>query len=933
MGGTRLSWLWGLFLFLPVFVLAQTGNNPSVYQIVESRMRFPLDPVTHLQLPLESHAEKPIAARIYLQVLKADDKLLRDTMAEVMIEPGPHTLDIPWPGVFSSQSLSDLYWYRLHYRVVPDGHELPAQEGIVQLSRIIPTVLRLQVSGFKHPQRGSTLPLRVHVDDPRTGKGQGGVQVEAEWQLEKNDKPLPVVQGRTNSRGNLILTMKVPGDIESEPTIETRARQGAWAESQSVGLELQERYSVSLSTDKPIYQPGQVLHMRALVLGGDNHARSGGTVTFIARGSEDDVFKKEAKTSEFGVAQVDWEIPQKIRMGEYSLRAEIASDYQAFAAIRISRYELPQFTVEASPDKPYYMPGEAARVQINASYLFGQPVKRGKVRILRSGTERWDPDKKDYEIEDQILQQGELDSSGKFTAGIDLKKDFEQLGDRDYLRYQDVRFAAYVTDLSTNRTEQRHFTLRTTKERIHLYVLNRYEDSAGPLDLFITTAFPDGTPASVDVKISAVQPEPLDGLPQTGPSRQEIGHIHTNKYGVGHFRSSFPVSSHNGSQYSDTELFLEASDRHGNRGVHSEHMWRRGEEYLHITALKTLLREGESVNAELESSEAEPEIYVDVLGGGKLLGTQRIQLHQGRGHVEIHWQEEFRNSILLVAYKLDFASERSTAATAQVLFPELQDLDPGVRLQQATYKPGESALATFHVRSPEGKEVRSALGIVIYDQAVAERVRSDHEFGRYGFYYNDLRWDGYNHIAGIGYRDLLNRQLTGPVPPDLELLAQAVLAPGWNGQNFDLFLESESAFDQSPSQVFQSQISRKLEQLENLLKFNYSSSFAYPKELAELRRMLSASGINFDELRDPWGVPYRASFSTRGTYDVMELISNGPDKLPNTADDFTALTIQQPYFGFIGHKIDEAAREYANEGNTFAISKLLPGFCRKRELT
>lgn len=914
MGIARSWWLWGVFIFLPSCLLSQTGSAPSVFQVVESRMRLPLDPVTHLQLPVESHSEKPIAAKIYLQVLKADDQLLRETTAEAAIEPGTHTLDIPWSGVFSSETLPNVYWYRLHYRIVAVGNEMPAQEGIVQLSRIIPAVLRLQVSGYKHPQRGSTLPLRVRVDDPRTGKGRGGVQIEAEWQLEQKDKRLPPVQGRTDSHGNLILSMKVPVDIEAEPTIEVWARQGAWAEEQLVDLDLQEQYKASLSTDKPIYQPGQTLHLRALVMGDDKHARSGQSVTFFASGADDEVFRKEAKTSEFGVAQVDWEIPQRIRMGEYDIKAQIGGNTEAFARVRISRYELPQFSVEASPDKPYYMPGEAARVEINANYLFGQPVKRGKVRIVRSGRERWDPEKKEYEADDQVLQQGELDSSGKFTATVDLKNDFEQLSDRDYMRYEDVRFAAYVADLSTNRTEQRHFTLRTTKERIHLYVLNRYEESSGPLDLFITTAFPDGTPASVDVKISAVQPEPLDGLPQSGPSRQEIGHIHTNKYGIAHFHSSAPVFSYGESQGSGVELFLEATDRHGNRGMHSERIWQGSKEYLHIIALKTLLRQGESVNADLESSEAEQEIYVDVLGGGRLLGTQRIQLHQGRGHVEFPWQEDFRNSILLVAYKLDFASERSRPATAEVLFPQLQDLDPGVRLQQATYKPGEPALAKFHVRSPEGREVRSALGIVIYDKAVAERVRTDQEFGKYGFYYSDVHWDGYNHIAGIGYRDLLNRQLTGTVPPELELLAQAVLATGWNWHSFDLFMDSESAYERSPSQVFQSQISRRLERFENLLKSDYSLSFAYPKDLAELRRMLSANGINFDELLDPWGVPYRASFSTHNRFDVMELISNGPDKLPNTADDFTAFKVERPYFGFIGHKIDEAAREYAAEG-------------------
>ena len=72
----------------------------------------------------------------------------------------------------------------------------------------------------------------------------------------------------------------------------------------------------------------------------------------------------------------------------------------------------------------------------------------------------------------------------------------------------------------------------------------------------------------------------------------------------------------------------------------------------------------------------------------------------------------------------------------------------------------------------------------------------------------------------------------------------------------------------------------------------------------------SAAGIAFDELRDPWETPYRASFLAAGASDVFQLISAGADKQFETADDFTVLRIERPYFRFTGEAINRAVARY-----------------------
>ena len=60
------------------------------------------------------------------------------------------------------------------------------------------------------------------------------------------------------------------------------------------------------------------------------------------------------------------------------------------------------------------------------------------------------------------------------------------------------------------------------------------------------------------------------------------------------------------------------------------------------------------------------------------------------------------------------------------------------------------------MRTPQGDGIASALGLVVFDQAVAEKLRNDQDFGDYGFsgaYYFD--YSRYGSIAGMGLRDLL----------------------------------------------------------------------------------------------------------------------------------------------------------------------------------
>src|SRR5206468_11327303 len=139
---------------------------------------------------------------------------------------------------------------------------------------------------------------------------------------------------------------------------------------------------------------------------------------------------------------------------EVQLEDDKHEDSYGATTVKISRYDLPNFTVNVKPDRAYYLPEQDATVTVNADYLFGQPVKRGHVRVVRETERHWNYREQKWDIEEGEKYEGEADERGVFTANINLAKEMNELLKEDYSRFHDLTYAAYVTDPTTNRTEQ-----------------------------------------------------------------------------------------------------------------------------------------------------------------------------------------------------------------------------------------------------------------------------------------------------------------------------------------------------------------------------------------------------------------------------------------------------------------------------------------------
>ncbi len=64
------------------------------------------------------------------------------------------------------------------------------------------------------------------------------------------------------------------------------------------------------------------------------------------------------------------------------------------------------------------------------------------------------------------------------------------------------------------------------------------------------------------------------------------------------------------------------------------------------------------------------------------------------------------------------------------------------------------------------------------------------------------------------------------------------------------------------------------------------------------------------DVKDPWGTPYRAGFSVAREWDVLEILSAGPDKTFGTEDDFVVAKMTWAYFKPDYEAIRQAVNEY-----------------------
>jgi hypothetical protein len=916
---------WLLFLFclllLPIVApLSRAGltlrvNEPAITVSFQHRQ-------VEVALAVENSLGAVVDQKVLIELIDPENRIKSSVDQIESIARGTQTVRVVLPYEISKLPEKDrrqLLWYRLHYRLTTTQTPFTVSaEGFVSLSQIAPDFFEVRVAATEMAHEAMRYQARVQTIHPLTKKPAPAVRIDAVLTLETDDQGGGVkiaASGVTDSKGYSILLFDLPVRFPEFPhdvrpaggSLKVTAQRGGLVAEVENDVMVDQFPRILVSTDKPIYQPGQKLHMRAVALSPTKHALVNQDVDFRIDDPEDtNVFRESVKSSRFGVASIDWAIPENARLGDYWLKVALGAgedSSKTFVKVRISRYDLPNFSVKAQPDHSYYLPGQSAEVKVTADYLFGQRLTRGHVRVVREVDREWNYKEQKWDIEEGDKYEGNADSTGVFLAHVNLGEDHEDIADSDYRRFKDVTYAAYFTDPTTNRTEQRRFDLRVTRDPIHVYVIKNedlYRHTPKlPLEFYVSTFYADGAPAPSQVTIG------IDDDDDEDTQLKQLLTLRTNRYGLAKVSGlRLPSKLLEG----NVELAINARDSRGRKGSHRQDFYfGDDEDEVRVETDKSLYRPGEPIVASITSSISDLRAVVDVARDTMVLSSQTVRLHDGQAQLTIPYRPEFTDQVTIAAYA-DFAERSGMISRRTILYPRNHDLKIEAQPMAASYRPGDEATIGFRVRGAQGGTA-SALGLAIVDKAVDERFHTDGEFGNQSWgFYGSIRdvLGSDDQVAGFTLRDLERVNMSKAVSPDFELVAEILL--GQNQKYRPVFFGGDAYEDQRT--VFAGLTQSQITPVRSALAARFANTGRYPNDESQLRALLANSGIDLQTFRDPWGNPYRPIFSIDKQADVLSFESSGADKLANTDDDFRLESNRWLYFLPIGKAIDKAVRAY-----------------------
>jgi hypothetical protein len=401
---------------------------------------------TAVSIPVFNSADHPIKAQLALGWLNPNDNESSRIQREVVLERGLSTIEAAVP--LNNPSI----WTRLRYSLTPDRSEASTVRpigGVVSLTSLADYAFEVKASVAGTARRGNSITLHAEAVHPVSRLPISG----ADWQaiLTMGETELAPRQIIKRQEGFVDLVFDIPmslaSDQDEHAIVQVTARRGDFKQSVSLHFPVPTRFSGRFQSDKPIYQPGQTLHLRAVVQEARGRAAAGTNVVLRVNDENNErVHIAQLVASKFGVVQDDWVLPASASLGIYKITLTVAGqgDNQiAQHLVRVSRYELPNFNVTVKPDRTAYLPAESAQVTISGAYLFGKPVPKGQVKLVRSREPRWNPKTRKSESADEIVVEGEAKPDGTFVAGVSFDAEHEDLKRSHPERFRDIHFAAY----------------------------------------------------------------------------------------------------------------------------------------------------------------------------------------------------------------------------------------------------------------------------------------------------------------------------------------------------------------------------------------------------------------------------------------------------------------------------------------------------------
>lgn len=295
-----------------------------------------------------------------------------------------------------------------------------------------------------------------------------------------------VLQTEGEIKGKGEIALRLPENL-AEGNYELRVKGSHFEDKASV--QVKRSLLLFLETDKPIYKPGQTIHIRALTLKSDLRPASQTLSVEVLDAKGIKIFRKEVTTDDFGMAALDLPLSTEPNLGVWKIKAQAVGS-ETELDVRVEEYVLPKYQVTIELPRDWYLAGEQIEGTVKAEYTFGKPVE-GEIEISAS------------------RYVGKWEEYATFRKAISGETSFELpavgyvSGVPEARGMGNVILEARVIEESTGYEEKtsRMLTIAENPLSIQIIPEGMVFKPGLPFDFLIVTESPDNRPAEAEVEL------------------------------------------------------------------------------------------------------------------------------------------------------------------------------------------------------------------------------------------------------------------------------------------------------------------------------------------------------------------------------------------------------------------------------------------------
>jgi 5-hydroxyisourate hydrolase-like protein (transthyretin family) len=529
---------------------------------------------------------------------------------------------------------------------------------------------------------GTEASLRVIVREVATARPLPGAEIYVRLRPHGQREAVTLYSGRTGPQGTADVRFHVPDygpdSLSADLIVATASTLGAAQVERPVTV--RRSFRVYLTSDKPIYRPGQALHMRALALEASTGLPASGREVRFAVESPGGgrLFAQTLRTSAYGIAAADYALPVDAAHGAYRL-AVTMGDTLSQRTVSVGPYETPRFRVELGAERGYYLPGEVVGGTVIARTFAGQPLPAVQV-ALRAYLD--DPERRLV-----ATVQGRTDAQGAVAFRFGLPADLKAA-------QATLALEASVTD-AAGHVEWAGHVVPVAAESLIVDVVpegGRLRPGVENV-LYVLSATPDGAPAPAQLTVS------VEGQQYS---------LATDAYGLAEVRL-VPAAR-------DVQVQVTARDAAGREAAKTIPLAAdQGPAQVLLRLDRAAYEVGETMQAQVYTGQGGI-VYLDVVRQGQTLSTHVLELGDGKAELALDVSSQMAGTLELHAYQV--LADGTLARDTRLAVVDAPDpVTVGIRLDKATFLPGDTAHVTIDT-AVDGAPVRSAVGVAVVDESV-----------------------------------------------------------------------------------------------------------------------------------------------------------------------------------------------------------------------